>query len=68
VLTGVTADMRAYSEELFGPVAVVYRVDSDDEAIALANDSRTASAGPSSAATVSARRRSRTGSRQGWCS
>ena len=39
VLTGVTPEMRAYSEELFGPVAVVYRVDSDDEAIALANDS-----------------------------
>ncbi len=39
VLTGVTPDMRAYSEELFGPVAVVYRVESDDEAIALANDS-----------------------------
>jgi succinate-semialdehyde dehydrogenase/glutarate-semialdehyde dehydrogenase len=39
VLTGVTKDMRAYHEELFGPVAVVYRVDSDDEAIRLANDS-----------------------------
>jgi succinate-semialdehyde dehydrogenase / glutarate-semialdehyde dehydrogenase len=39
VLTGVTPGMRAYSEELFGPVAVVYRVDSDDEAVALANDS-----------------------------
>jgi succinate-semialdehyde dehydrogenase/glutarate-semialdehyde dehydrogenase len=39
VLTGVTPEMRAYSEELFGPVAVVYRVGSDDEAVALANDS-----------------------------
>jgi succinate-semialdehyde dehydrogenase/glutarate-semialdehyde dehydrogenase len=39
VLTGVTPEMRAYREELFGPVAVVYRVGSDDEAIALANDS-----------------------------
>jgi succinate-semialdehyde dehydrogenase/glutarate-semialdehyde dehydrogenase len=38
VLTGITKDMRAYSEELFGPVAVVYSVTSDDEALALAND------------------------------
>jgi succinate-semialdehyde dehydrogenase/glutarate-semialdehyde dehydrogenase len=37
VLTGVTSRMRAYHEELFGPVAVVYRVSSDREAIALAN-------------------------------
>lgn len=38
VLTGVTPDMRAWHEELFGPVAVVYKVTSDDEAVALAND------------------------------
>src|SRR6201998_1874955 len=38
VLTGVTPDMRAYREELFGPVAVVYKVSTDDEALALAND------------------------------
>ncbi|WGL53744.1 NAD-dependent succinate-semialdehyde dehydrogenase [Nocardioides sp. BP30] len=37
VLTGVTPEMRAYSEELFGPVAVVYKVDSDEEAVELAN-------------------------------
>lgn len=37
VLTGVTPDMRAYTEELFGPVAVVYKVSSDDEAVKLAN-------------------------------
>ena len=37
VLTGVTPKMRAYHEELFGPVAVVYSVSSDDEAVALAN-------------------------------
>jgi acyl-CoA reductase-like NAD-dependent aldehyde dehydrogenase len=37
-LTGVTPQMRAYHEELFGPVAVLYRVDSRDEAIRLAND------------------------------
>jgi len=37
VLTGVTPEMRAYREELFGPVAVVYKVTSDDEAVRLAN-------------------------------
>lgn len=39
VLSGVTPPMRAYHEELFGPVAVLYRVESVDEAIDLANDS-----------------------------
>ena len=38
VLSGVTKEMRAYAEELFGPVAVVYRAGSDDEAVAIAND------------------------------
>jgi succinate-semialdehyde dehydrogenase / glutarate-semialdehyde dehydrogenase len=38
VLTGVTPEMRAFREELFGPVAVVYRVANADEAVALAND------------------------------
>ncbi len=37
VLTGVTPEMRAFHEELFGPVAVVYRISSDDEAVELAN-------------------------------
>ncbi|MFP3394944.1 aldehyde dehydrogenase family protein [Brevibacterium sp. H602] len=39
VLTGVTEQMRACSEELFGPVVVVYSVANEDEAVALANDS-----------------------------
>jgi succinate-semialdehyde dehydrogenase/glutarate-semialdehyde dehydrogenase len=39
ILTGVTAAMRAYREELFGPVAVVHRVEDDAQAIVLANDS-----------------------------
>ncbi|GAA2045451.1 NAD-dependent succinate-semialdehyde dehydrogenase [Yaniella flava] len=38
MLTGITEDMRAYSEELFGPVAMVYKVKDEDEAIKLAND------------------------------
>lgn len=37
VLTGVTAGMDAFTEELFGPVAVVYRAADEDEAVALAN-------------------------------
>ncbi|MEV6140058.1 NAD-dependent succinate-semialdehyde dehydrogenase [Nocardia sp. NPDC051990] len=39
VLVDVTPDMRAYHEELFGPVAVVYRVATEEAAIALANES-----------------------------
>lgn len=38
VLTGVTKEMDAYSEEIFGPVAVVYGVDTADDAVELAND------------------------------
>jgi succinate-semialdehyde dehydrogenase/glutarate-semialdehyde dehydrogenase len=38
VMTDVTPDNDAYREEFFGPVAQVYRVDSEDEAIKLAND------------------------------
>ncbi|MDE3203501.1 MAG: NADP-dependent succinic semialdehyde dehydrogenase [Acidobacteriota bacterium] len=37
VLAGVTAEMRMHTEEVFGPVASIYRVDSIDEAIELAN-------------------------------
>ncbi|MFY0408729.1 NAD-dependent succinate-semialdehyde dehydrogenase [Solicola sp. PLA-1-18] len=39
VLSGVTPEMRAYREELFGPVAVLYRVGDVDDAVELANDS-----------------------------
>ncbi|HEY5693136.1 MAG TPA: NAD-dependent succinate-semialdehyde dehydrogenase [Gaiellaceae bacterium] len=38
VLTDITPENDAYHEELFGPVAQVYRVQSEDEAVALAND------------------------------
>jgi benzaldehyde dehydrogenase (NAD) len=37
VLTGVTADMAAFSDEIFGPVAPVTTFRNDDEAIELAN-------------------------------
>ncbi|MBB3192326.1 NAD-dependent succinate-semialdehyde dehydrogenase [Halomonas cerina] len=39
ILTGVTPEMRPFHEELFGPVAVVYPVSNEDEAVRLANDS-----------------------------
>src|SRR5947199_64482 len=38
VLTDITPENDIYREELFGPVASVYRVRSEDEAVALAND------------------------------
>jgi succinate-semialdehyde dehydrogenase/glutarate-semialdehyde dehydrogenase len=38
VLTDITPENDIYREELFGPVAQVYRVGSEEEAIALAND------------------------------
>jgi succinate-semialdehyde dehydrogenase/glutarate-semialdehyde dehydrogenase len=38
VLVGITPDNDAYREEFFGPVASVFRVSSEDEAIELAND------------------------------
>lgn len=38
VLADVTSDMDVYREELFGPAAAVYRVASEEEAVALAND------------------------------
>ena len=39
VLTGVTHDMRIMREEIFGPVLPIMIVDTEDEAVALANDS-----------------------------
>ena len=38
VLAGVSAEMDAHHEEFFGPVATVYRVENEAEAVALAND------------------------------
>ena len=38
VLADVTPEMDVYREELFGPAAVVYRVNSEEAAIDLAND------------------------------
>jgi succinate-semialdehyde dehydrogenase/glutarate-semialdehyde dehydrogenase len=38
IVTGVTADMAFATEEIFGPVAPVFRFDHEDEVIARAND------------------------------
>ena len=38
VLTGVTTEMDIANEEIFGPVAPLYKFGSEDEAIKLAND------------------------------
>jgi succinate-semialdehyde dehydrogenase/glutarate-semialdehyde dehydrogenase len=38
VLTDITPDNDAYTEEFFGPVAQVYKVSSEEEAVRLAND------------------------------
>lgn len=40
LLTDVTAEMDVYAEETFGPVLSIYRVDSIDQAVEAANDSR----------------------------
>ncbi|MBP3437759.1 MAG: aldehyde dehydrogenase family protein [Sutterella sp.] len=39
LLVGVTNDMRVAREEIFGPVAVVIRFKTEDEVVAMANDS-----------------------------
>ena len=38
VLTGLSPDSPSYREELFGPVACVYKAAGEDEAVELAND------------------------------
>jgi acyl-CoA reductase-like NAD-dependent aldehyde dehydrogenase len=38
VIAGVTPEMRIYAEESFGPVTTIIKVDSAEEALAVAND------------------------------
>jgi succinate-semialdehyde dehydrogenase/glutarate-semialdehyde dehydrogenase len=38
IVTGVTQEMKVASEETFGPVAPLFRFETEDEAIAMAND------------------------------
>jgi acyl-CoA reductase-like NAD-dependent aldehyde dehydrogenase len=39
IVDGVTPEMKVYQEESFGPIVSILRFDTDDQAIALANDS-----------------------------
>jgi succinate-semialdehyde dehydrogenase/glutarate-semialdehyde dehydrogenase len=39
VLADVTPSMRVYAEEVFGPVAMLYRAQTEEEMLRLANDS-----------------------------
>ena len=38
VLSNVTPDMLAYQQEIFGPIAPVFKFETEEEAIAIAND------------------------------
>ncbi|MEK9721031.1 MAG: aldehyde dehydrogenase family protein, partial [Quisquiliibacterium sp.] len=38
ILTGVTTDMKVAREETFGPVAPLFRFNTEDEVVAMAND------------------------------
>jgi len=40
VVTGVTPKMRIYQEEIFGPIAAVVEVDTEEEAVRVANDTQ----------------------------
>ncbi|PCH94175.1 MAG: hypothetical protein COB84_07985 [Rhodobacteraceae bacterium] len=40
VITGVTPDMEIYKQEIFGPVGLVLPFDTEEEAIAIANDTQ----------------------------
>ena len=37
-LTGVTPDNDVYREELFGPIAMVFKTSSEEDAVTIAND------------------------------
>ncbi|GAA0415699.1 NADP-dependent succinate-semialdehyde dehydrogenase [Cocleimonas flava] len=38
ILTDVSEDMRVFREEIFGPVAPIFKFSTEDEAVAMAND------------------------------
>ncbi len=65
---GITPDNDAYSEEFFGPVASVYKVGSEEEAVELANDTPFGLGSYVFATTPSRRCGSPTASTPAWCS
>ncbi len=67
VLTGVGADARLPREEVPGPVLVVEAVESEEDAIARANASPSASAPRSGPPTATRARGSPASCRSGWC-
>jgi len=38
ILTNVTGEMRVFREEIFGPIAPLFKFDTEDEAVQMAND------------------------------
>lgn len=45
ILTQVTPEMRVFKEEIFGPVAPIFKFDTEEEALAMANDTEFGLAG-----------------------
>ena len=68
VLTNVSPDSPSYNEELFGPVATVYKVGSEDEAVRWPTTPRSGWAPTSSPPTTSRPSVSPIRSTRAWCS
>jgi succinate-semialdehyde dehydrogenase/glutarate-semialdehyde dehydrogenase len=66
ILTGITRDNPAYFEEFFGPVAQIYVVKDDDEAVKLANDSHYGLGGAVFSQDIEARNGWPRGLKPGW--
>jgi malonate-semialdehyde dehydrogenase (acetylating)/methylmalonate-semialdehyde dehydrogenase len=66
LLDHVTPAMSVYTDEIFGPVLSVVRVESNDEALELINTNPTATAPPSSPTTAAPPGASKTKSRSAW--
>lgn len=45
IITGITKDMRLYTEEVFGPVVSIFRFSTEEEGLSIANDSQRGLAG-----------------------
>ncbi len=67
VFADVSPDARIFQEEIFGPVVAITPFDTDDEALALANNTDTVSPPTSGPMTSSARTSSHRTWRPAWC-